>query len=155
MAKVRSSGTGPEMRVAQSLREQGLLFEINASDLPGRPDVVFRREKVAVFVHGCFWHGHTNCPRAKLPVTNAMKWESKILTNARRDRRVAVSLRKQGWSVLTVWECHLAAPALARFYLRLLRALHRDKQLTAGQNLGSSLKHAALGQKALEWPCAT
>lgn len=128
MAKVRSRGTEPELRVTNALREQGLLFEINASDLLGRPDVVFRREKVAVFVHGCFWHGHANCPRAKLPATNAAKWESKISTNARRDRRVAGSLRKQGWSVLTVWECNLTAPALARFHLRLVRALRRQRE---------------------------
>ena len=128
MGRVRSQGTAPETRVANALRERGLRFDINASDVQGRPDIVFRDDKVAVFVHGCFWHGHTSCRRAKLPVTNAEKWSSKVRTNRSRDRRVAGSLRREGWSVLTVWECNLAAPALNRFSTRVLKALKRDNR---------------------------
>jgi DNA mismatch endonuclease (patch repair protein) len=125
MAKVRSHGTAPELRLIEFVTRRGLRFSFHADDLPGRPDVVFRRRKVAVFVHGCFWHGHTGCPRAKLPQTNPEKWRLKMESNTRRDRRVSMRLRSQGWSVLTVWECRMRDKDLRQFYARLTRKFHR------------------------------
>jgi DNA mismatch endonuclease, patch repair protein len=125
---VRSSGTAAEQRLASFLSAQKLRFTLNVRDLPGCPDVVFRRRKVAVFVNGCFWHGHSGCSRAKLPTTNADRWRTKIHTNKSRDRRVAGELRAAGWSVLTVWECSLGEKGLALFYTRLSRALARERK---------------------------
>jgi len=124
MAKVRSRGTAPELRVASYLSSKSLKFKTNVGELPGRPDIVFFRRKVVVFVHGCFWHGHRGCERAKLPKTNKKTWASKISVNLRRDRRVTLQLRRAGWSVLTVWECKLGPRELDRFYGRLRRKLN-------------------------------
>ncbi|MBI2748339.1 MAG: DNA mismatch endonuclease Vsr [Burkholderiales bacterium] len=125
MAKVRSLRTAPELRLIEFVKRQGRRFTMHADDLPGRPDVVFRREKVAVFVHGCFWHGHSGCYRAKIPRTNRQKWRLKIESNVKRDRRVVVRLRAEGWSVLTVWECQTRGRDLSQFYARLTRKLRR------------------------------
>lgn len=128
MAKVRSNRTAPELRLIEFVTERRRRFTLHADDLPGRPDVVFRRKKVAVFVHGCFWHGHAGCSRAKLPQTNRQKWRLKIEANAKRDRRVVVRLRAEGWSVLTVWECQTRRRDLGQFYARLTRKLRRPSR---------------------------
>jgi DNA mismatch endonuclease (patch repair protein) len=78
--------------------------------LPGKPDFVIKPSKTVIFVHGCFWHNHPNCSRAKLPKTNRSFWKRKIESNKRRDRRNARLLRNQGWRVITVWQCSLRDP---------------------------------------------
>ena len=81
-------------------------WEMSGVPLPGKPDFAWGRERLAVFVDGCFWHGH-DCGKNVAPRTNAEQWREKILNNGRRDRRVSTELRRRGWSVLRVWECHL------------------------------------------------
>lgn len=130
MAKVRSRGTAPEKRLIAFLQARGLVFGLNAKDLPGCPDIVFRRKKVAVFVNGCFWHGHPGCARAKLPKTNNERWHQKVVANVRRDRRVRATLREDGWSALTIWECMMQPEELERFHSRLTRKLHRGDSIT-------------------------
>lgn len=119
MAKVRSHGTAPEERLRTFLARQGLRFSVNVSSLPGSPDIVFAERKVAVFVHGCFWHGHPACRYASVPQNNRQMWLAKIAGNARRDRRVSATLRRAGWSVLTLWECQRSEEDLERFFRRL------------------------------------
>ena len=121
MARVRNKGTTPEETVGTFLRELGLRYRRNDRGLPGQPDFSIRSRKTAIFVNGCFWHGHANCPRAKLPQTNALFWATKIQMNKRRDRRVARTLRQQGWRVLTIWQCRLRKPDRVR--TRLARQL--------------------------------
>ena len=106
MSRIKGKGNRTtEMRVVALFREYGITGWRRHLNLPGKPDFAFRREKVAIFVDGCFWHG---CPRCyKAPKGNAKFWEDKIEGNRRRDRRVDRQLRQRGWSVARVWECSL------------------------------------------------
>jgi DNA mismatch endonuclease (patch repair protein) len=107
MARIRSSDTGPELAVRKLAHRMGLRFRLKRRDLPGTPDLVFPRHKLAVFVHGCFWHRHRGCARATTPKSRTEFWFSKFETNVARDKRTNAALRKLGWRVLTIWECEL------------------------------------------------
>ncbi|MEK7996798.1 MAG: very short patch repair endonuclease [Planctomycetota bacterium] len=106
MSRVLSRGTRPEVAVGDALREAGFKFSTKAARLPGNPDFVLRRIKLAVFVNGCFWHWH-GCPRSRMPRDNRYYWEKKIARNIRRDRSTKTALREAGWRYWTVWECNL------------------------------------------------
>ena len=112
MSSVRQAGTSPEQIVRRGLHALGFRFRLNLSTLPGRPDIVLPRYRVAIFVHGCFWHGHT-CRAGRLPSVRQEYWLPKIQENRRRDRRKCVALRSLEWRVLTVWECRLHTKANA------------------------------------------
>lgn len=101
MSQIRGRNTGPEIALRQALFRSGLRYRIR-SRLPGRPDIVFVRERVVVFVDGCFWH---RCPKhATFPATNAPFWEHKLRRNVERDREVTLNLRTSGWLVMRFWE---------------------------------------------------
>ncbi len=105
MRAVKSKDTAPELAVRRAAHALGLRFRLQRADLPGKPDLVFPRHRVALFVHGCFWHGH-DCPRgARMPQTNRAYWEAKIGRNMARDKAVAAALRKLGWTPRILWEC--------------------------------------------------
>jgi DNA mismatch endonuclease (patch repair protein) len=105
MRAVGSKGTAAELAVRAALRPLGLRMRYNVPYLPGKPDIAIHALKVAIFVHGCFWHGH-GCKRgARTPKTNVEYWVAKVARNRARDRRTAAALRQAGWSVITVWEC--------------------------------------------------
>jgi DNA mismatch endonuclease (patch repair protein) len=106
MSRVRSKHTKPELRVRSYLHRRGLRFRLHSRSLPGSPDLVFPSCKIAVFVHGCFWHGH-DCKKARLPETRREFWQQKIEGNQTRDARKREALEKLGWRVLTVWECEI------------------------------------------------
>ncbi|MBP7053742.1 MAG: DNA mismatch endonuclease Vsr [Phycisphaerae bacterium] len=121
MSRVKNKCTSSEERVAAMLRELGVRFRRNDKTLPGRPDFSIGSAKIAVFVNGCFWHGHANCPRAKLPTSHVDFWTNKIKTNIRRDHTVARKLRGSGWRIVTVWQCRLRRPErVARRLRRIL-----------------------------------
>lgn len=105
MKAVGQKHTAPEMRVRKTLHSLGYRFRVQRKDLPGRPDVVLPRHKIAIFVHGCFWHRHENCPKATTPKTRAEFWAQKFRDNVDRDRRQMAALLQAGWRVLVVWEC--------------------------------------------------
>ena len=105
MARVRRAHTAPEIAVRKAAHRAGLRFRLQVRDLPGRPDLVFPRWRVALFVHGCFWHQHENCARATVPVTRSDYWRAKFARNAKRDATVAADSELAGWKVLVVWEC--------------------------------------------------
>lgn len=106
MSAVRGSNTKPELFVRRSLHANGFRFRLHRPDLHGKPDLVLPAYGVAVFVHGCFWHGH-RCNRGKLPETRKDFWERKIRANLERDRQVRAALTKAGWSVVTIWNCEI------------------------------------------------
>ncbi len=105
MRGIRGANTKPELRVRRRLHAEGLRFRLQARDLPGRPDLVFRSLRTAVFVHGCFWHQHGGCRFATSPASNIEFWEAKLASNVRRDQDVEERLAKLGWTVETIWEC--------------------------------------------------
>ena len=106
MAAIRSKDTKPELYVRSCVHEAGFRFRLHRRDLPGRPDLVLPRYHLAVFVHGCFWHGH-DCGRAQRPRTNTGYWGPKIEGNILRDQRNAGLLEQEQWDVFTVRECTL------------------------------------------------
>lgn len=110
MSRIRSRDTRPELIVRQIAYRLGFRFRLCRRDLPGCPDLVFPRLKGVIFVHGCFWHAHT-CKKGRVqPTNNAALWRAKLDKNAARESAAARKLRRDGWRVLTVWECELNKP---------------------------------------------
>ncbi|HEY7811269.1 MAG TPA: very short patch repair endonuclease [Allosphingosinicella sp.] len=107
MSRIRGSNTKPELAVRKMLHRAGFRFRLHRRDLPGTPDIVLPRHRVAVFVHGCFWHGHEECRRSALPKTRREFWAEKIARNRARDLRATEALRAAGFSVVTLWECQI------------------------------------------------
>ncbi|RMH27546.1 MAG: DNA mismatch endonuclease Vsr [Planctomycetota bacterium] len=107
MAAIKSSHTEPERRMAAVLRSAGVRYVRNDRSLPGTPDFVLPELDAAVFVHGCWWHGHSCKRGSRTPKSNRAYWVEKVERNRRRDRRVSRQLRILGYSVWTVWECQL------------------------------------------------
>lgn len=105
MQAIRRRDTLPELLVRRLAHRIGFRFRLHRSDLPGRPDITFPSRHKVVFVHGCFWHGHRYCRRARLPTKNASAWSAKIKANKARDRRVIIGLARLGWQSLVIWEC--------------------------------------------------
>ena len=107
MRAVKGRDTTPEIALRKKLFALGLRYRLNVKDLPGKPDLVFPRHKTVVFVHGCFWHGHS-CKRGnRQPKQNADYWKDKIARNMARDQKNTAELKKLGWRVITVWECEI------------------------------------------------
>ena len=113
MRRVKGRDTGPELTVRRILRTAGIGYRLGGVGLPGRPDLVMKRRRTVVFVHGCFWHGH-DCPRgSRKPKANAAYWTAKIARNRARDAAARAALEASGWRVVTVWECGMKAPDFA------------------------------------------
>ena len=126
MARIRGSGNAAtELRMMALFRAHGITGWRRKQRVFGKPDFVFRRERVALFVDGCFWHG---CPRhATQPRTRAAYWTAKFSRNKERDREVTRTLRKAGWRVVRVWECALARKRWPRVAARVVRSLGRER----------------------------
>ncbi|WP_042371996.1 very short patch repair endonuclease [Bacteroides neonati] len=107
MAAIRGKGTKPEMLVRKFLFSHGFRYRLNHPRLPGHPDIVLRKYRTAIFVNGCFWHGHDNCRYFRLPKTNIDFWQKKIERNKERDKKEQCQLATMGWHYITIWECQL------------------------------------------------
>lgn len=119
MRAVKSRGTAPELKVRRAAHALGLRFRLGRSDLPGKPDLVFPSRRIALFVHGCFWHGHDCARGARMPHTNRTYWQAKIARNMERDAASLASLRKLDWKPAVIWECETKdAARLARLITR-------------------------------------
>lgn len=107
MAGIKAKDTRPEILVRKALHAGGFRFRLHRKDLPGKPDITLPKYMTVILVHGCFWHMHKGCKRARIPSTRKDFWTSKLEANARRDEVAQSSLLAQGWRVLTIWECYL------------------------------------------------
>lgn len=114
MALVRGKNTKPELRVRRALHAAGLRFRLHSAKLPGKPDIILPSRRIAIFVHGCFWHRHPDpdCKRARLPKSRLDFWGPKLKANRDRDTRNEAALRELGWDVKVVWECELQGPSV-------------------------------------------
>lgn len=109
MARIRGKDTKPEWTIRKLLFSMGYRYRLHVKALPGKPDLVFPRRRKVVFVHGCFWHAHSRCGRARMPVTRADFWEAKLRRNQERDAAQRRELRRLGWDVFVVWECEMTS----------------------------------------------
>ena len=117
MSRVKGRDTKPELLVRSIFHRMGFRFRLHRHDLPGSPDIVLPRHGKVIFVHGCFWHGHSGCPRSKRPSTNRDFWDKKIDGNIERDKLFQRELRSMGWKVLVVWQCQTREPDQLLFEL--------------------------------------
>ena len=107
MRLVKAKDTSPELRVRSAVHRLGMRYGLHARDLPGKPDLVFRKRRIALFVHGCFWHRHADrsCRLARMPKSRVDFWLNKLEANRLRDTKHEQLLRKLGWRVIIIWEC--------------------------------------------------
>jgi DNA mismatch endonuclease, patch repair protein len=105
MSGISGKNTKPEMLVRKALTIKGYRYRLHRKDLPGTPDIVMPGRRIAIFVHGCFWHQHKGCTLAKMPSTRPEFWAAKLGANVSRDHKAISMLVDQGWRVLQVWEC--------------------------------------------------
>jgi DNA mismatch endonuclease, patch repair protein len=112
MARVKGKDTSPELKVRRLLHRLGARFRLHRKDLPGAPDIVLPSRKLAIFVHGCFWHGHDCARGSRVPKQNRDYWLAKVGRNRERDAASRAALQALGWRVETIWECELKDPAL-------------------------------------------
>lgn len=107
MSQIRDKNTKPELLVRKYLFGNGFRYRVNVKDLPGKPDIVLTKYNTAIFIHGCFWHGHEGCKYFIIPKTRTEWWTQKIQKNIERDQKVHTKLKALGWNVMTIWECQL------------------------------------------------
>ncbi|AXQ27477.1 DNA mismatch endonuclease Vsr [Solimonas sp. K1W22B-7] len=110
MSRIRASDTAPERLLRRLVWATRKGYRLNLKSLPGKPDIAFTKAKLAIFMHGCFWHGHERCRRANTPKSNTHYWAPKIEGNRRRDAANVAALGQGNWDVLVVWECELKNP---------------------------------------------
>ncbi|MBQ9386248.1 MAG: DNA mismatch endonuclease Vsr [Bacteroidaceae bacterium] len=107
MSRIRGKATKPELFVRQWLWSNGYRYRLNVKSVPGKPDIILRKYRTAIFVNGCFWHGHEGCSKYVVPKSNTEFWASKITRNRERDQRNYKDLHDAGWQVIVIWECQL------------------------------------------------
>ena len=123
MQQIRAKNTKPEMLVRKFLHANGFRYSLHNKKLPGKPDIVLTKYKTIIFIHGCFWHGHTNCKYFAVPKTKTKWWLNKINTNKANDEKAGKELKKDGWKVIVVWECALKPAKQETALIRILKKL--------------------------------
>ncbi|MBP7508066.1 MAG: DNA mismatch endonuclease Vsr [Prolixibacteraceae bacterium] len=124
MSRIRNKDTKPELLVRQFLYSKGFRYRLYDKNLPGKPDIVFPGKKTAIFIHGCFWHGHKNCKYFVVPKTRTEWWLKKIQKNSNNDADNLKLLEDDGWRVVTVYECELKNEKITKTLNHLLHELH-------------------------------
>lgn len=124
MRRIRSKNTAPEMKARSFLHRHGLRFRIHSKKLPGKPDIVLKKYKTVIFVHGCFWHQHQDpkCKRASVPKSRPDYWLPKLKKTVTRDKEHLKLLHKLGWTVHVIWECQINEERLKKL-LHLIKGL--------------------------------
>ena len=107
MQQIKGKNTKPEMIVRKHLFSKGFRYRVNVKRLPGKPDIALRKYRTAIFIHGCFWHGHEDCKLASHPQSNKEYWEAKIARNKAHDIETREKLKAMGWNTMVIWECQL------------------------------------------------
>ena len=107
MSRIRGTDTRPELQLRSLLHGAGYRFRLHDPKLPGRPDMILKKYRAVIFVHGCYWHRHPDCPNTTTPGTRTKFWQAKFDDTVERDKRKSAELRGHGWRVITVWECEL------------------------------------------------
>jgi len=125
MSRIRSAHTKPEIAVRKFLHARGFRYTLHNKKLPGKPDIVLPKYKTIVFIHGCFWHGHDNCKYYVVPKTRTEWWLNKINTNKNNDSKAVAALKKEGWKIITVWECDLKSAKIDKTLASLVRKIER------------------------------
>lgn len=123
MSSIRSKDTKPEMLVRKFLYSNGLRYRLHVSNLPGKPDIVFRKRKLAIFINGCFWHGHKGCKYFVVPKTRTAWWLDKINGNKKRDLINCEKIKTKGYKVITIFECRLKPDKREKTLKKLLKSL--------------------------------
>ena len=128
MSHIHSKDTKPELKVRKWLWSHGYRYRLNVKSVPGKPDIVMRPYRTAIFVNGCFWHGH-DCGKSRMPKSNTDFWEAKIARNRKRDKENCRLLQENGWHVIVVWECQLT-PKLIKHTMREVELLLNENMLS-------------------------
>ncbi|OWY22735.1 very short patch repair endonuclease [Sphingobacteriales bacterium UPWRP_1] len=126
MSQIKSKNTKPEIFVRKFLFANGYRFKLHESKLPGTPDIVLPKYRTVIFIHGCFWHGHDNCPFFVMPKTRTKFWFDKIQSNKNRDEKNLLALRNEGWNVLSIFECELKGLKKAETLSNILLHLKKN-----------------------------
>ncbi len=123
MQQIRGKDTKPEMLVRKFLHANGYRYKLHDKTLPGKPDIVLPKYHTVIFIHGCFWHGHSNCRYFVVPKTRTQWWTDKINGNKANDEKAIKALRKDGWKVITVWECKLKPAKVDKMLTTILKKI--------------------------------
>ena len=123
MSRIRGKDTKPEMLVRRFLHAHGYRYRLHVKDMPGKPDIVLPKYKTIIFIHGCFWHGHEGCRYYVVPKTRTEWWLNKINRNIENDGKAVKALKKDGWKIITLWECDLKPAAIDKTLPKLLKKL--------------------------------
>lgn len=129
MSRIKGKDTKPEILVRKFLYSKGVRYRLHDKKLPGKPDLVFYKNKTVLFIHGCFWHGHENCKYFVVPKTRTEWWLNKINANIRKDAECVDLLEKEGWKVIIIWECDLKSNLRDETLLKLLMQFKKDVNL--------------------------
>ncbi len=127
MSHIRSKDTRPEQAVRRELWRRGYRYRLNVRTLPGTPDIVLPKYRTAIFVNGCFWHGHRDCPKYTVPKSNEDFWKEKVARNRERDALNIQRLESISWNVITVWECELSKALLPTTIDRIEAGIKANK----------------------------
>jgi DNA mismatch endonuclease, patch repair protein len=123
MSRIKGKDTKPEMLVRRFLHAQGFRYRLHVKNLPGKPDIVLPKYKTIIFIHGCFWHGHEGCKYYVVPKTRTEWWLNKINGNVENDKKATKALKKEGWKIITLWECDLKPTFIDKTLTSLLRKI--------------------------------
>jgi len=123
MQQIKGKNTKPEMLVRKFLHANGFRYRLHDKKLSGKPDIVLPKYRTVIFVHGCFWHGHTNCKYFVIPKTRTQWWTDKINGNKANDEKSIKALRKDEWKIINIWECDLKQTKLEKTLFSLLKKL--------------------------------
>lgn len=146
MAAIRSRDTRPELTLRSALHRLGFRFRVHDRKLPGKPDLVLPKHRVAIFVHGCFWHRHPGCRFATMPASNTHTWAAKFAATELRDHLQLSALENKGWRVAVVWECALRPADLSTSLARLAQWIQTDEaqtEIEAPERNGAAARRGA------------